>query len=359
VWYNSARRGRSLADFVLESHVLKRWQVWVGLLVSAVFMWLALRGLQLERVTASLRAANYVWLLPAVAVYFVAVAARTWRWQVLLAPLKPVSLKDLFPVVVIGYMGNNVYPARAGELLRAYVLKRNEQVSISASLATIVVERIFDGLTVLLFVFTVLPSAQAQWNLPGSLQALIAAGSVLFFAALAAFLWLAARPASAARLYGFLIDRLLPQALRVRVRGLLDRFMTGLSALRDFRHVLMIFFTSLIVWLLETTKYWLVMHAFPFEVSFTTLMLMNGVVNLVTTIPALPGYVGTFDASGIAILLAFGVEQSVAAAYTLVLHAALWLPITLLGVVFMLRQSIRWSDFAKAARLQDAEVTAP
>jgi uncharacterized protein (TIRG00374 family) len=332
--------------------VLKRWQIWLGLFVSVIFVWLALRGLKLEEVVAGLRSANYIWLLPGVGVYFLAVIVRTWRWHYLLRPLKQVSIGDLFPVVVIGYMGNNVYPARAGELLRAYVLKRNESVSISASLATVIVERIFDGVVMLLFVFVALPAAPF---LPDTLRSIVVIGSMIFLTALAVFLFLAARPALAARVYNPLIDHLLPGRLRERARGLIERFMTGLASLRDLQHVLMVFFTSILIWLLETVKYWFVMHAFSFEVGFFALMLMNGVVNLSTTLPAAPGYIGTFDAPGIAILSAFGVPPAVATAYTLVLHAALWMPITLLGFVFMARQSIRWSDFAEAARIKDAE----
>ncbi len=84
------------------------------------------------------------------------------------------------------------------------------------------------------------------------------------------------------------------------------------------------------------------MQAFDFQVSFFALMLMNGIVNLATTIPSAPGYIGTFDAPGIAVLSAFGVDQGVAAGYTLVLHAALWLPITLLGAYYMIREGISW-----------------
>ncbi|HJW84174.1 MAG TPA: lysylphosphatidylglycerol synthase transmembrane domain-containing protein [Anaerolineae bacterium] len=332
--------------------MLRRWQFWLGVFVSVAFLWLALRGLKPEDVLAGLRSADYLWLLPGIAVYFVAVVVRTWRWHYLLRPLKEVAVRDLFPVVVIGYMGNNVYPARAGELLRAYVLKRNERVSASASLATVIVERIFDGVVMLLFVFVALPFAPF---LPDALRSIVIGGSLIFLTALAVFLFLAARPALAARIYNPIIERLLPGRLREKARGLLDRFMTGLASLRDIQHVLMVFFTSILIWLLETVKYWFVMHAFSFEVSFFTLMLMNGIVNLATTLPAAPGYLGTFDAPGIAVLSAFGVAAPVATAYTLVLHAALWLPITLLGFFFMARQSLRWSDFAKAARLTDAE----
>ena len=88
------------------------------------------------------------------------------------------------------------------------------------------------------------------------------------------------------------------------------------------------------------------MQAFDFQVSFFALMLMNGNVNLATTIPSAPGYLGTFDAPGIAVLSAYGVDQGVAAGYTLVLHAALWFPITLLGGYYMLREGIRWQSGA-------------
>ncbi len=333
---------------------MKRWQLWLGIAVSTILLWLALRNLKLDDVMTYLRAANYAWLLPGIAVYFVAVGIRTWRWHYLLKPLKAVSVRTLFPVVVIGYMGNNIYPARAGELLRAYVLKRNEQVSVSASLATVIVERIFDGLVMLLFVFVALPIAPF---LPDNLRFFVVGGSVVFFGALIVFLVLAARPALAARLYNPLIDRWVPQRFRDRLRGFIDRFMTGLAALRDAKHIFMIFFTSIVIWLLETVKYWFVMHAFNFEVSFFALMLMNGIVNLATTLPAAPGYVGTFDAPGIEVLVAFGIVREVATPYTLVLHAALWLPITLLGIFYMARENIRWSDFARAAKLKENEAT--
>ncbi len=333
---------------------MKRWQFWLGLVVSAVFLYIALRGLELGQVWASIRAANYLWLIPSITVYFLAVLVRTWRWDYLLRPLKRVPLARLFPVVVIGYMGNNIFPARIGELLRAYVLKRKESVSISSSLATVVAERIFDGLIMLLFVFVGLPTAPF---LSEALRTTVVVGSLVFCGALLVFLVLAARPDTAARLYNPLIDHLVPKRFRHPLRGFLDRFLVGLAALRDFRHIIMIFFTSILIWLLETVKYWFVMHAFHFEVSFFTLMLMNGVVNLATTLPAAPGYVGTFDTPGIAVLVAFSVDPAQAAAYTLVLHAALWLPITALGFVYMFREGLRWGDLTQASHLRESEST--
>jgi uncharacterized protein (TIRG00374 family) len=335
--------------------VLKRWGFWLGAGISALFLVFALRNLRLGDVWVAMRTARYGWIIPGVAVYFFGVWARTWRWDYLLRPLKRIPLRQLFPVVVIGYMGNNVYPARAGEVIRAYVLRRREGVSISASLATIIVERVFDGLVMLIFVFIGLPFTP----MPVWLGWMVVAASVLFFGALGVFMILAVKIEWAETAYGWAIDRIVPSRFRAPVRGFADRFMTGLHSLRSGRDVLMLFVTSIVIWLAETVKYWFVMHAFSFSVPFWVLMLMNGIVNLATTIPSSPGYVGTFDAPGIEILTIFGVERSLAASYTLVLHAALWLPITLLGFWYMGRESVSWRDFSRAKELADSRQPAP
>ncbi len=130
-------------------------------------------------------------MIPGVAVYFVAVWARAWRWHYLLKPLKSIPTKDLFPTVTIGYFGNNILPARAGELLRAIVLKKDEDIPISASLATIIVERVFDGVVMLGFVFVNLPELAlltSSSGFIGDIRTLAIVGTVIFIGALLAFL---------------------------------------------------------------------------------------------------------------------------------------------------------------------------
>ena len=326
---------------------MKRWQFWLGVAISFGFVWLALRGLNLPAFWEALRDANYWWLLPGVGVYFLGVWARAWRWHYLLRPLKSIPTRTMFPIVAIGYMGNNIYPARAGELLRAYVLRRKEQVPISASLATIIVERAFDGIVMLSFVFINLPeltNLTADSGFAGSIRALALVGAAVFLGAVLVFLLMAALTEQSKRVISWFTDRLVPERFRDNVDAVSARFLEGLASLRSPADVVMVFLTSVVIWLFETGKYWFVMHAFPFEVSFFALMLMNGIVNLATTIPSAPGYIGTFDAPGIAVLEAYRVPNALAAGYTLVLHAALWLPITLLGAYYMARESLSWSQ---------------
>ena len=331
---------------------MKRWQFWVGLVISAVFLYVSLNGMKLSEVWRALQTAQYAWILPGVAVYFVGVWVRAWRWHYLLRPLKKIPTSTMFPIVTIGYMGNNIYPARAGEVLRAAVLKQREGVPISASLATVVIERIFDGVVMLAFVFINLPElarlASGAVKIGGfGIEVIAIVGTVVFVGALLVFLAAAMFPKVTERFVDVFI-RLLPVRFREKTRDLVMRFLTGLESLRSPQEALMIFFTTVIIWLLETAKYWFVMHAFwnnPADfaqVSFFALMLMNGIVNLATTLPSAPGYVGTFDAPGIAVLVAYGVPPEVAAGYTLVLHAALWFPITALGAYYYFRQPLRW-----------------
>ena len=190
--------------------MLKRWRFWVGAAISALFIIIALRGLDLRQVWLDVQTANYWWILPGVVAYFIGVWARTWRWHYLLRPIKPISLKTMWPIVVIGYMGNKVYPFRAGEVIRAYVLKKKEGVSISASIATILVERIFDGLVMLLFVFVALPFAP---GLPVWLRQTVILASLAFFGALITFLIMAALPQTSRRLYQWAIGRFAPVKL--------------------------------------------------------------------------------------------------------------------------------------------------
>ncbi|HSL31446.1 MAG TPA: lysylphosphatidylglycerol synthase transmembrane domain-containing protein [Anaerolineales bacterium] len=330
---------------------MKKWQFWLGVLISIIFIWLALRGLRLNEFWDSIRGADYIWLLPGIGVYFIGVWMRAWRWHYLLGPIKKIPTSTMFPITTIGYMGNNIYPARAGEVLRAVILKRREGVSVSASLATIIIERIFDGVVMLAFIFVNLPELANLTDasgFAGSIQQVAIIGTGVFLGALVVFLLAAMFPHLTAKAGVWFFSLVLPKRLQERIINLMTRFLTGLASLRSPFNVLMVFFTSVLIWLLEAGKYWFVMHAFDFNVSFFALMLMNGIVNLATTIPSAPGYIGTFDAPGIAVLTAYGVEHSVAVGYTLVLHVALWLPITLLGAYYLAHEGIRWNDALRA-----------
>jgi len=322
----------------------KQWQMLLGLGISFVFLWIALRNMDLGDVWQNLLQANYAWLLPTVLAYFVTVGLRAWRWQVLITPLKRVAWGRLYGVVVLGYLGNNIYPFRIGELVRVLVLHQWENVPASGALATLLVERVFDGLAVLALVFLALPFL----NLRGiQVQTLVVMGSVLFFGLLVVFLVLALQPDRALRLLTWLANHFIPGRWREKVLGISGRFLMGLAALRSGKQVTAVILISILIWLMETAKYWLVMQAFPFDLSFVALMLTNGIVNLATILPSAPGFVGTFDLSIKATLTFLGVGEALATAYTVIVHATFWLSSTIFGAAYMAYAGLRWSDLRR------------
>jgi uncharacterized protein (TIRG00374 family) len=332
---------------------MKRWQFWVGLIISIACLYYFLNKQDFSKIWASLQSAQYLWLIPGISVYFIGVWVRSWRLHYMMRPIKKVPIRTLFPIVCIGYMGNNIYPARAGEFLRAYVIKRREGVAISASLAIVLIERIFDAVVMMLFVFVNLPElAKLSGNsgVAGTIQQFALIGTALFFGALLVFLLAAMFPSVTSRVVEWGIRRLTPARVQPKLQGIAAKFLEGLACLRSPRDALMILVTSIVIWLLETGKYWFLMQGFAFTISFFALMLMNGIAVLVTTIPSAPGYMGTFDLAGIAVLTAYGVNKEVATAYTFVLHAALLLPITILGAWYMLREGLSLTKVREEAQ---------
>jgi uncharacterized protein (TIRG00374 family) len=334
---------------------MKRWYFWVGLAISILFLYLALRGLQLATVWGAIRTANLLWLLPVIPIYFTSVWMRSLRWHFLLRPIKQLKTGTVFPIVAIGYMGNNIYPARAGELLRAILLKRRFDISISSTLASIIIERILDGVVMLGFIFfnlTELNTLTGASGLVGSIRSLALWGSIIFFGALLFFILAAQIPNPMKSIITLVINKILPVKWQQKILDIINRFFQGIESLRSAHSLGMVLGTSLVIWLLETSIYWVVMQAFPFTIKFFGLMLMNGIVNLSTTLPSAPGYIGTFDAPGIALLTAYGVDKALAAGYVLVLHAALWLPVTLLGAYYFTREGLDWSKELALAKAE-------
>jgi len=341
---------------------MKRWQFWFGVAISVFFLYWVLKDIEYATLWEKTLQANYWLIFPGVGAYFIGLWVRAWRWHYLLRPVKQVPTRTMFPIVAMGYAGNNIFPARAGEVLRAVVLKNKEDVPISASLATIIVERVYDGVVMLAFIFVNLSELSRLTDSITlfrnfTVQDVALWGSILFFGVLVVFLLAAMFPSLTERLIRWLVERVVPQRLREKTLDISVRFLGGLASLSSPVEALMVFLTSVVIWLLETVKYWFVMHAFRFAVSFFALMLMNGVVNLATTIPSAPGYLGTFDLPGIKVLQMYAVDAETAASYTFVLHFALWFPVTLLGLYYMWREGIKWGKVTSLDQNLDQEST--
>ncbi len=321
---------------------LRRWIMWLGLVISGVFLYFAFRKINYAELWAFLKESVLWWLIPGLVIYFIGMLVRSWRWKYLLNPLKKVSTTKLLPIIFIGYMGNNVFPLRMGEILRSLVLKRREDVSISGSLATIVVERIFDAVVIVGFVLLNLGELSSLAGM-SQLSGLATWAVVIFVLGLGVFILIALFPKPAIRIIHAVINKIIPDRWRKSVTQIADKFLDGLMSLRSPKDAAMIFLTSILIWLLETSLYWSVSKALGLDLNFRQLMLLNGVVNMVLLIPAAPGGLGTFDAAGRAMLEAYAIAPEPALGYTLVLRIALWVPVTIVGVILFLREGLEWT----------------
>ena len=277
---------------------LRSWRVWLGFAISFIFLFVAFRGQDFNEIWASLRQAEYIWLLPALAAYFLGVGVRSVRWHYLLRAVGSIPARQLFPVVVIGYMANNVLPLRAGEVVRSYALSARFGVRKSSALATIAIERIFDGLTMLAFLLV----ASLSIALSSRLWWVVLSASVLF-AILSTVLFAFVLSPRLRDWSVALAVRMLPGRVSVRVEQMAQSFFEGLGILRRGQDLVSVALTSILAWLLEATMYLLIAEGFGLDISPLAILMVTAVANLATLIPSSPGYVGPFEQAIKAILV--------------------------------------------------------
>ncbi len=297
---------------------------------TALFLGLFFWRTDLGDMADALADANYWWFAPAVALWFVSAWFRSVRWRYLLRPIADLPARTLYPVVIIGYMANNLLPARTGELVRAYVMGERHRVSLMGTLGTIAVERLFDGLVLLAFLVLV----GAFVGLSRELTVLAIAMSVIFAAVFAVFLYVASSAERAQRVIGALV-RLLPARARERARGWAGGFVAGLEALRSPAALTAVVLTSTVAWALEGTMYFMVGVAFNLGEAFPIYLMVAAAANLAITLPSTSGGIGPFEALAKETLVFVGVGTSAAAAYAVALHALLLLPVVAVGLIFL------------------------
>jgi len=337
------------------------WQFWLGLGVSTVLLLVLVWQVDLSELRDALAEANYVYLAPAVALYFVAVYFRAVRWRYLLSPLKSISVQRLYPVVVIGYMANNLLPVRLGELVRSYYLAQRERINASSALGTVAVERVYDGVTLLSWAAVAGPALWLLGEFDGASGTSRTTWVVLALLTVALFVGTLAILTSLAVVPRFMsfLDRLIdfvPVRFRPKAQELVQTFVEGLSILNSPRKHLGLFLLSLPIWAFEAAMYFLISYSFGIDDYFGStgvlvlvVVLLTATSNLATSVPSSIGGIGPFEVVAQQTLMALGVGASVAGAYVGFLHlAALWLPVNLVGLALMWQQHLSLKGLTRA-----------
>lgn len=320
----------------------RRWTILIGILLSAGFLYLAARGADLDRMLQALARARYATMIPCVAFTLAAYWLRALRWRTLLHSVRPISQGILFSATMIGFLANNVLPARLGELVRAHVVGRRASISRSAALASIVVERIFDLFT-LLALFGVVALISPYPGIVGKVALWVL---VIGLAALGFLLVWNRHPE---RITAMAL-RAVPSRFRERAEGPASGFRDGLRVFDSTSHLLVVALLSLAHWAAITVVVWLCFLALGIEApqpqaTFVALVA----IALVTMVPSAPGFIGTLQGGGTAALLVFGIPKEQGLAFSIVYHATQWVPVNVVGAFYLFREGMSLGQLSRIA----------
>jgi uncharacterized protein (TIRG00374 family) len=325
-----------------------KWHALLGIIISVIFGLLMLSQIDLDRLGMALHSARYRFLVLAALIQMSTHLVRAWRWRYLIEPIKPVFLFSLLSATSIGFIVNMVLPAHAGEVVRAYVIGRREQVSTMAALATIVMERIADLVSMVLILILVVTAPDLPVT-EGSLAEGLKIGG--YFAAslgvvLIGILW--GLQAKTAPMLRFLEPCMgvFPVSWRGRLLAALASFASGLRALRNGRHLVAVFLLSLLLWSLIAVCNLLVFWAFDIELPVVAAFFILVVQILSTAVPSAPGYVGTFHVAVVASLAVFQITPELALSMAIMMHAVFFFPFIVIGLPFLWSESLSLRDLS-------------
>lgn len=324
----------------------------VGLGVTALALWYVLRGEDFGEIWATIREGDLVLLVAAVTVATFGFLIRAMRWKVLLAPVKSdTTLRARFASVSIGFMANNVLPARVGEFARAYALSRMEPVSAGAAFGSLVVERFLDGvvLLLLLVVPVLLPGFPSEGALSSGLGAgILRGGVVLVSVVMATLVVMAVWPRAFLRV-AERASGVLPRGVARPVVDALQALLDAVAVLRSPRLLFLAFTWTVFFWLFHGLSFWLGMLAFGIDTGLVSAWFTEAVVGFGVALPAAPGFFGTFHASAeFALTSVYGVDTAQSLAFAFGYHFGGWIPITLIGLVYAWRLGLSLGDVGAA-----------
>ena len=326
---------------------MSRRQLWIGIAISLGFLGLFFYNTKFSENMNELRLANVPIMALAKVVNFGGVWYRALRWQYLLKPLTNTSTKSLFPLVTIGLMINDIMPGRLGIIARAYIIGKKKNISKMASGATIIVENIFDGLALLLLLLIALLLIPT----PEVVKTIAWIAAIIFGGAFVVIIAIASSEKQAERATRWL-TRLAPLKWKPRVTKWINLFISGLGVLRTPSKLILMFLISLMVWLCESSVFYLISVALNLDLPFHAIVLVTTVASLSWPLVLIaPGGIGTFDtACKFTLTEALKSSSSIATAYTLVIHAILFLPVIIFGFIFLRRENVSLSEITKETR---------
>lgn len=334
--------------------MFRHMKLWLGIGLTVVLLVGFFWKVDHVEIAAQFAKADYSLYLPAVLLYFVALGIRAYRWKYLLAHLKVVGISRLYPIVSIAYMANNVLPMRMGELVRAHFLGEKEGLSKTSVLASVGLERVLDGIVLIVMVLIIWPILPWTDVLKGGYGQLnttwIFATVCIVVAFITVFVLLIVVTYLPTLSRNIILGpvSIFPSGLRIKIENIVDLLIDGVGSLRDPKRFLWIGLISFPVWLVEAYMYYLISISFDLGLSFQIILLVTAVSNLATAIPSSMGGIGPFEVVAKVTLVTFGIGSEAATAYAFFVHIiALWIPVNILGLFFLWKENISFITFVR------------
>jgi hypothetical protein len=330
------------------------WRGALGAVLSAALIYWTLHGISPTEVAQRLAEADPLLFAAATFCATAIFALRARRWLTILEPVAGrLPFGPLWRATAVGMMVNNVVPARAGEIARAYALTRETSVPFATSLASLAVDRLFDAIVLLILAAMALfdPALSASETLAGRPLSSFAAGAGMLVLVLLIGLYaLVFFPGQLLRLFELFARRVSP-TVEERGRRVLETFVGGLSVLRQPGRFGAVFGWTLVHWLLNAVGFWLSFRAVGIAAPFSAALFLQAFIALGTAVPALPGFFGVFEYMSVQGLAVYGIGQQQAATWAIGYHLFSFIPITLIGAYYFARLGVKLRDLQPAAEV--------
>jgi uncharacterized protein (TIRG00374 family) len=323
-----------------------------GIGISLFFMIILFRKIDFHQLVEVFKTLDYRYLSAAVVVTLFSYSFRAVRWHYLVLPLKKARPRNLLAATIICYMGNNLLPARLGEFLRAVVLSEKEQLEVSAVFATLVIDRLLDGFSVLLILLFTFFTVQLPPGMEKVQQGLVTGGYVTLTLYLAVIIFLVVLKRATLKTVHLLsiLLRPFPQVVSDKIIPLLGSFISGIRLSPKPGDLFALLWSSAIIWGTAAWPIDLVLRAFDIRLPFSAAFFILVFLVFAVMVPASPGYVGTYHAACMYGLMAFALPKEQALSVAIVVHAISFFPVIFFGLFFL------WKDKISFAALKSKSV---
>lgn len=311
------------------------WKLWVGLLISALAIYLALRNVDLVMLWEVISGCSLTFLLLSALIHLFQMVIRAWRWNILLSPIKKTGFSNRFMSVLIGFAANCVLPARLGEFIRADQMGEREQISRSSTFATIVVERLIDGFTLLLVLFIGLMGVAFPDDMGSVSTGLKSAGITLFISYSLIIIFLVGFRLRPDRYLAILNKALffIPIKAKSKLIDITVKFEHGLTPVKGLNKWGIVIFYSLLLWSLSLFQVLFIGYSIGISLTFISLFLILSMAVFGVMIPSAPGYIGSFHLAVQYGFIFFGISREMGLSGAILYHASFFFPTIFFGLI--------------------------